>query len=366
LAVAKFGLVPVPDDALASSPALRALHDDEAAWTAYAKARKLPLTRRRPRDDNGDDGDDGDDSDDEEDAHLRKRVVAATRRHLAKSGVAPPTRKLLLSQLDAFYDAEIDEDFDDVRTLSAETTLWSPWALPTGLSLSCNYLCVPRNESVDFELSLRSRLAPAPRRARAPWAPLLSVRWDWEAGRRHRRVGRRHRDDESLFDASDEDEGESDSDASDSEDGWGGGSAGGELVKVETAHSPGLTPATGRRWREAVGGPGGALLPVDAVPDYALVSAAVRAGMADGATAAAKQTGHVWRASAADAAAMKAAGVWATVLTQERMVGREREAAEPFSPDCIQRDWWEVAIRRATGAARAADAYYRETSDVEA
>jgi len=365
LAVAKFGLLPVPHDALAASPALRALHDDEAAWAAYAKARKLPLTRRRPRGDDGSDGDDGDDGD-EEDARLRKRVVATTRRHLAKSGVALPTRKLLLSQLDAFYDAEIDEDVDDVRTLSAESTLWSPWALPTGLSLECDYRYVPRNVSVDFELALRTRVAPVPSRVRPRWAPLLSVRWDWEEGRPRRGWGGRHRDDESMADASDEDESDSDGSDSEEEGGWGGGASdGGELVKVETAHSPGLTPATARQWREAVGGPGGALLPAAAVPDYALVSAAVRVGMADGAPAAARQTGHVWRATAADADAMKAAGVWATVLEEERLVGRESVAAQPFSPDCIQRDWWEVAIRRATGAARAADAYYRETSDVE-
>lgn len=299
---AKYGLLDVPPAVLAASPVARALHNDEAAWRRYAAARE------GDEDEDEDEVGEGDDysGDDEGGERLLTRAVhSSLRKYLHKVGVGEPLRGALLRSVVQSFDA-VWEDVDDLRSMNVSTQVWSPLALPTGVELSFHWHYRPREYEVEFNLSLDYR-------------PLLLP------GARDKRV-------RLLRSEFDEDQSAGYGDLDDHE--WSG---------EEVSSARGVTRGAVRLFRTCLLGgaaTGGGGEPADWPSAYALTSFVVRAGMAQ--CRYLGFTGHVWRPSEADRAAMHADGVL--------------DAAAGYVD--VSRSWIDHAIRRVTDAETAVDAYY--------
>lgn len=299
---AKYGLLDVPPAVLAASPAARALHNDEAAWRRYAAAREADQDEDE---DSAEEGYDFGGDDDDGDGLLTRAVQSALRKHLRAVGVGEPLRDALLRSVAQSFDTEW-ADVDDLRTMNVSTQVWSPLALPTGIHLSFHWHYRPRENEVEFNLSLDYR-------------PLLLP------GAREKRV--------RLLRA-EFDEGPSAGFGDFDDHEWNG---------EEVSSSRGVTRAAVRLFRTcllggAAAGEGGE--PADWPSAYALTSFVVRAGMAQ--CRYLGFTGHVWRPSEADRAAMHADGVL--------------DASAGYVD--VSRSWIDHAIRTVTGATTAVDAYY--------
>lgn len=360
---AKYGLAAVPPASLAASPALRALHDDEAAWRRYEATRAL-FVDFLAADGGGEavagDGQDDDDDDINSDARSRELVARLRPRLgdlLREEGVPPPAADALLAALSQQAGTSWDDD-DCLGDATVQTLLWSPRALPTGVGIVGTYHsdhhgissglaehCIdlhcrplpPRTpwkggeEDVTMaeELGVAGIVTPEPWRlllkSSCEGSPVTSLTWE--------------REDELT-------------------------------TEVDVTCADGLSPTTARHLRKWLYGPpaaaGAAAAAAarggsgngdgdgdggngDDVSDHALLRFVVVAGLALGADHH-HYTGPVWDATPAEAE-MRAVGVWAAAQAEEGLPSAAPAAA-------LRRSWVDHALRLAAGTPRTADRYY--------